>query len=84
MANSESEDSDLAVEANWYDEFGGALESVAAQYRRAAGVLRLAGRVLPASELDDLRRQLGAITRRVFDATAIGADLARGKGSVER
>ena len=75
---------DTDVEANWYDEFAGALESVAAEYRRAARLLRFAGAALRSGELDPLRAELAIITARVVAAANVGAQLhSIGKGGVK-
>ena len=57
---------DVDVEAQWYDEHAGSLEALAAQFRRAAGLLRVARGVLSPSELAALRAELAAITRGTF------------------
>jgi len=81
MATDETDDIDL--EANFYDEFAGCLESLAPRYRRAAGLLRVAGRTLPAAELAAFRAELAGVTRRTIGAatlaTVLGGD---GKGRV--
>jgi len=50
MANEPA--SDLDVEAQWYEEIGGLLDSAAAGARRFAGLLRLAGQSLRPDEID--------------------------------
>jgi hypothetical protein len=57
---------DVDVEAQWYDELAGHHEASSAQLRRAAGLLRLAGRVLPASELATVRAELAGVMRRTL------------------
>jgi len=66
---------DVDVEANWYDELAGTLESAPRELRRAAGLLRLAGRVLPASELAVVRAELAGILRRTRDAVGLTLEL---------
>jgi hypothetical protein len=66
---------DVDVEANWYDELAGTLESAPPELRRAAGLLRLAGRVLPPAELAAVRAQLAGVLRRTVDAMAITLEL---------
>jgi hypothetical protein len=71
---------DSEVEANWYDELAGALESLAARYRDAAAVLRIARGRLREGELEDLRAQLGAVTRRTIEALGVSAALPPPEG----
>jgi len=66
---------DLELEAALYDEFAGALESCARGYRRAAGILRVAGSALPEIDLGALRTELAGITRRTIAAQTIAATL---------
>lgn len=65
-------DDDVDVEAQWYDELAGAFESLAPEYRRAAGLLRLTRGALRPGDLEQLREQLRRLTRRVLDAVAAG------------
>jgi len=67
-----NESGDVDVEAQFYDELAGAFESLGARYRDAACVLRAARAAVGPGELDDLRRELAGVTRRVLAATSIG------------
>lgn len=73
-------DDDLDLEANLYDEFAGALESLARAYRRGAGVLRLAGSALQPIDLAAIRAELAGITRRTVAAQTIAAVLTGDPG----
>jgi hypothetical protein len=79
---------DVDVEANWYDELAGTLESAPRELRRAAGLLRLAGGVLPASELAVVRAELAGVLRRTVDAMGVTLELIEHqqneKGSVAK
>lgn len=78
------EPGDLDIEANCYDEFAGALEACARGYRRAAALLRGAGRHLAPADLDAIRIELAGVTRRTIAASTIAAVLTgRPGGSVE-
>jgi hypothetical protein len=71
---------DLNLEANLYDEFAGALEALARAYRRAAGVLRVAGSALQPIDLAAIRAELAGITRRTVAAQTIAAVLTGDPG----
>jgi hypothetical protein len=56
---------DLDVEAQWYEEIAGLFTVAAAQYRRFAGVLRVAGKALRPDELDGERLECRRLTYRL-------------------
>jgi len=66
---------ELELEAAIYDEFAGQHDTVAAAYRRVAKLLRLAGEVLPTTDLEDIRSELAGIVRRVIAASTISVVL---------
>lgn len=66
---------DVDVEAQWYEEHAGSLEALAAQFRNAAGLLRVAGRVLSPPELALVRAELAAITRSTFATHGVTLEL---------
>jgi hypothetical protein len=67
---------DIECEARWYDEFANALETLVPRYRRAAELLRFAGRDLPAGELAAFRAELAGVTRRTIGAATLATYLA--------
>ena len=66
---------ELEAECRLYDEFAGQHETVAREYRRVARLLRLAGAVLPASDVENLRSELAGIVRRVIATSTISVVL---------
>jgi len=77
---------DVEVEAQWYDEFAGALETCAAECRRAAKLWRVAGGALSPAELADYRARLAGVIRRVIGeatlTTVLTGDPRGGKGGL--
>ncbi len=71
---------DFDLEANLYGEYAGALESLARAYRRAAGLLRVAGSSLQPIDLQAVRTELAGITRRTIAAQTIAAVLTGDAG----
>jgi hypothetical protein len=56
---------DVDVEAQWYEEIGALLVTAGGQYRRFAGLLRLARGNLPPDELEAERLECRRLTYRL-------------------
>jgi hypothetical protein len=73
---------DLDVEAQWYEEIGALLVTAGGQYRRFAGLLRVARGALPPDELEDERRDCRRLTYRLGKILLAEAERTDGKGRV--
>lgn len=72
---------DFETEAQWYDEIASLLSSAAARYSRFAGLLRVAGGALSASELEGERLEIRRVTYRL--GQVLQADDRRTESSVD-
>jgi hypothetical protein len=71
---------DAEVEAAWYDEVASALDTSAAEYRRLARLLRVAGGSLHESDFADARQALRRVNYRIVATLSVADDLT-GPGS---
>jgi hypothetical protein len=70
MADDKETDA-IEIEAAWFDEFATALESNAAEYRRAARLWRFGGRALSPAVLADYRDRLHGVARRTIATSVV-------------
>jgi len=74
---------DAEAEAAWYDEVAAALDTSAAEYRRLARLLRVAGGSLHDADFADARQALRRVNYRIVATLSVSDDLTGPGGAVE-